>query len=205
MTRLPGLWLMVGLAAGSALTPLVAFQGPGGRLSPAVPPVARRASMKGSGGARGKCTVEVVVDGVAEIEIQGDNALLQTLQGQPASWVRFECTDALPRLPDAFKFTGIEGRGRQLLVRDPRGNRGVAVVRIEDPKSGREGYTFDLEWRGSGNAGPAAFDSASGRVADHAVRPVRMPCASGRLTTTSIATWSLGALWRMRAARVETI
>ena len=33
-----------------------------------------------------------------------------------------------------------------------RGGRGVAVVRIEDQKGGREGYTFDLEWRGNSGA-----------------------------------------------------
>src|SRR5712692_9292075 len=78
-------------------------------------------------------------------------SLLHTLTGQPSQWVRFECNDTLPRQPDDFKFSGIDGRGRQTLIRDPRGNRGVAVIRIEDPKSGSEGYTFDIEWRGFGN------------------------------------------------------
>jgi len=34
------------------------------------------------------------------------------------------------------------------LLQDPRNNRGVAVIRIEDPKGGAEGYTFDIEWSG---------------------------------------------------------
>jgi len=58
----------------------------------------------------------------------------------------------MPTRPSEFRFTGVDGRGRQDLVQDPR-NGGVAVIRIEDPKSGREGYTFDLEWRGGGNYG----------------------------------------------------
>jgi hypothetical protein len=33
-------------------------------------------------------------------------------------------------------------------VRDPRDGRGTAVVRIQDPQGGNEGYTFDIEWRG---------------------------------------------------------
>jgi len=107
----------------------------------------RTATKMGSRGDRAKCTVEVNVDGVAEVEVQGDRGILHTLTGQPAQWIRFECSDALPRQPDDFKFTGIDGRGRQMLLRDPRGNRGVAVIRIEDPKSGTEGYTFDIEWR----------------------------------------------------------
>jgi hypothetical protein len=113
-------------------------------------PVPRRATMTGSRGENGKCTVEVNVDGTAEIEIQADRGEMYTLAGQPASWVRFECSEPMPRQPQQFKFKGIDGRGRQLLLRDPNANRGVAVIRIEDPKGGREGYTFDVEWRGIG-------------------------------------------------------
>jgi hypothetical protein len=56
----------------------------------------------------------------------------------------------MPARPADFRFQGIDGRGRVQLVRDPRQNRGVAVVRIEDSKGGREGYTFDLIWQGGG-------------------------------------------------------
>jgi hypothetical protein len=112
----------------------------------------RRATFKGSRGDWGKCTIEVNVDGVAEIEILGDRGELHTVAGAPANWVRFECNDTLPRGPEDFKFSGIDGRGRQTLLRDPRGNRGIAVVRLEDPKGGREGYTFDIEWRGYANS-----------------------------------------------------
>jgi hypothetical protein len=108
----------------------------------------RRATMVGGGGAdRGKCTIEVVVDGVAEIEIRGDLGTIRNLAGNPAQWRRFQCSAPLPRNPAEFRFQGIDGRGRQDLVRDPR-NGGAAVVRIEDPKGGSEGYTFDLIWGG---------------------------------------------------------
>jgi hypothetical protein len=120
--------------------------------------VPRRATMTGSQSADGKCTIEVNVDGVAEIEISDDRADLQTLSGSPASWVRFECTGGgLPRLPQDFKFKDVHGRGRQGLLRDPRGNRGVAVIRIEDPKDGSESYTADIEWRGFGSTGKGTF------------------------------------------------
>jgi hypothetical protein len=56
---------------------------------------------------------------------------------------------AMPRNPVGFHFSGVDGRGRQELVRDPR-NGGPAVVRIEDPQGGSEGYTFDLQWGGPG-------------------------------------------------------
>jgi hypothetical protein len=122
----------------------------------------RRASMRGGGGDTGKCTIEVVVDGVADVEIRGDLARLRTVSGQPAQWRRFECNAVLPGNPGDFRFRGIDGRGRQDLLRDPRSNGGVAVIRIEDPKSGSEGYTFDIEWSGGrsgggwGGPGPAA-------------------------------------------------
>jgi hypothetical protein len=113
---------------------------------------AYRAQIRGGGGDRGKCTIEVQVDGVAEIEIQGDQGRLRTLSGNPSSWRRMECTEPLPPNPADFRFSGVDGRGRQTLLRDPGSNRGIAVVRIEDPQSGSEGYTFDIEWRGAGNS-----------------------------------------------------
>lgn len=103
--------------------------------------------MRGGDPNRGKCTIEVVVDITAEVEVRGDMARLRTLAGQPAQWRRFECSAPLPANPANFRFQGIDGRGRQDLVRDPR-NGGAAVVHIEDPKSGSEGYTFDLIWEG---------------------------------------------------------
>jgi hypothetical protein len=94
---------------------------------------------------RGKCTIEVVVDGAAEVEVRGDTANLRNLAGQPPQWRRFECIGPLPANPVDFRFAGVDGRGRQQLIQDPR-NAGIAVVRIEDPQSGSEGYTFDLFW-----------------------------------------------------------
>ena len=106
------------------------------------------AIMKGRpNGDRGKCTIEVNVDDVAEVEVTGDRARIRTLSGQPSQFRRFECNSIMPRMPGDFRFTGIDGRGRMTLIRDPR-NGGPAVIRIEDPKGGYEGYTFDLEWRG---------------------------------------------------------
>jgi hypothetical protein len=108
--------------------------------------LSRTATIVGGGNRNGgKCTVEVVVDGVAEVEIHGSNATLRNLGGASPQWRRFECTSPLPANPGNFRFSGVDGRGRQELVRDPR-NGGAAVVRIEDPDSGSEGYTFDLTW-----------------------------------------------------------
>ncbi|HEV8416956.1 MAG TPA: hypothetical protein VGQ49_25390 [Bryobacteraceae bacterium] len=112
----------------------------------------RKAVFVGGGDpSRGKCTVEVFVDGAAQVEVRGDSANLRNLNGQAPQWRRFECTSAMPANPADFRFAGVDGRGRQTLVRDPRNNGGAAVVQIEDSDSGAEGYTFDLFWGG----GPA--------------------------------------------------
>lgn len=116
----------------------------------------RRATITGNGGDQGKCTIEVRVDIAADVEVSGDMGRIRTLSGQPSNWVRFECSSPLPRNPVDFRFRGIDGRGNVQLVRDPQSTRGTAVVRIEDPKGGSEGYTFDLEWRGG-----SAYDSGN--------------------------------------------
>jgi hypothetical protein len=110
----------------------------------------RQATIRGGGGPdRGKCTIEVVVDDVAQVEIRGATANLRTISGQPAQWRRFECDSVMPPNPQNFRFTGVDGRGRQSLVRDPR-NGGAAVVEIDDKDGGAEGYTFDITWGGYG-------------------------------------------------------
>jgi hypothetical protein len=109
--------------------------------------------MRGGDPNHGKCTIEVVVDIAADVEIRGDMATLRNLGGQAAQWRRFECSAPLPANPANFRFQGIDGRGRQQLARDPR-NGGAAVVHIEDSQGGAEGYTFDLIWDGGqGNPG----------------------------------------------------
>jgi hypothetical protein len=128
-----------------------------------------RASIRGGGDPNGgKCTIEVNIDDAAEVEISGDQGRIRTLAGQPSEWRRFECSSVMPGRPADFRFQGIDGRGRVQLVRDPRENRGVAVVRIEDPKGGREGYTFDLIWQGGDRRDFGRSDRA----------PVTLTCAS---------------------------
>ena len=113
----------------------------------------RQATIVGGGrGDVGKCTIEVVVDDVAQVEVRGTMATLRTLTGQAAQWRRFECTSPMPPNPPGLRFSGVDGRGRQELVRDPR-NGGAIVVQIEDKQGGSEGYTFDLHWDAQGRTG----------------------------------------------------
>lgn len=116
----------------------------------------RRAEIRGGGGS-GKCTIEVEVDGVAEVVIDRDTAFLRTIEGQRATWRRFVCNQPMPSNPNNFRFRGIDGRGRQTLIRTPQQNRGRAVIQLEDPRGGRHGYTFDVEWDGGFNDGGGRY------------------------------------------------
>lgn len=123
----------------------------------------RRAAVSGTGSASGKCTVEVRVDGAAEIDLYGDSGRLRTIWGQPAAWARLECTSIMPYTMSDFRFRGIDGRGSVKLVQDPRNNNSMAVIRIDDPKGGSEGYTFEVSWSGGSASGPVSgFQSSSG-------------------------------------------
>jgi len=138
MKHTSGIWI----AAALAITPAIAQ-----------PWQAYRGQIAGEIGEHGKCTVEVRVDGSAELEITGAEGRMRTLTGAPAKWNRLQCNAPMPANPLEFKFSGVDGRGNQYLVRAPGQNRGVALIRIEDPQGGSEGYTFDLEWRISGPIG----------------------------------------------------
>ena len=105
------------------------------------------------GNGSGKCTFEVRVDGVADVQIRGNQGYLQTKAGMPAQWVRLKCNQPLPRNPNNFRFAGVDGRGKQYMVRNPAQNNGVAVIRIEDTRNGYEGYTGDIMWNGGSNNG----------------------------------------------------
>lgn len=128
---------------------VVAVAAIGGHLQ-AQSPQRKMTLVSGGSPDRGKCTIEVVVDRSAEVEIRGDSGNLRNLAGASPQWRRFECTGPLPRNPGEFRFAGVDGRGRQQLVRDPR-NGGAAIVRIDDSGGGSEGYTFDIMW---GNTAP---------------------------------------------------
>ena len=106
-----------------------------------------QANVTGGGGG-GKCTFEIRTGGVAEVEIRGNQGRVRPVSGGPATWVRLQCNQPLPMRPNTFRFKGIDGRGRQTLVRDPNSNNGIAVVRIEDNRGGMQGYTGDILWNG---------------------------------------------------------
>jgi hypothetical protein len=127
-------------------------------------PLDRTASfLSGGSPGGGKCTVGLVVDAAAEVEIRGNRAVLRNLAGQPPQWRQFACTDAMPQNPANFQFVGINGRGRQVLYTDPRNGGGAAVIRIEDPADGSGVYTFDIVWTTGYGQGPNRSDQGGGR------------------------------------------
>ncbi|HTB13359.1 MAG TPA: hypothetical protein VK752_17375 [Bryobacteraceae bacterium] len=97
----------------------------------------------GPGGGEG-CTLTVMVDGITDVEIRGDNATLRDISGRPSQIREFECSRPIP--PNAtVRFTAESGRGRQEMVH--QGSEGGAlVVHIEDPESGVGEYRFRLTW-----------------------------------------------------------
>ncbi len=133
----------------------------------------RRASIsrEGARGGGGVCTVDVVVDGSATVEVRGDNAVLRDVGGAPPQFRRFDCTSPLPPNAPGFRFNEVDGRGRQELVRTPR-DGGPVVVRIDDPQSGAGEYRFELSWGGDAGdfrrePGDRGYDSNHDLDRDH--------------------------------------
>jgi hypothetical protein len=75
-----------------------------------------------------------------------------TESGAPATWKRLDCNQPLPPNPGNFKFSGVDGHGKQSLASDPSSNNGVAVIQIDNGnRRNNEGYTGDITWSGGGN------------------------------------------------------
>jgi len=115
-------------------------------------PVPMRATITGTGG-DGRCTIELTVDHSAEVEIYGDQGLLTTTAGRPATWRLFQCNAPLPQRPVDFRFVRVSGRGAMRLIQNPYSTGGRAVVQIKDSGSGRGNYIFELQWRAPGRGG----------------------------------------------------
>ena len=61
-----------------------------------------RAKVSRTGGS-GKCTFEVVVNGVADVEIRGDQGRIHTISGNPATWRRLDCNQPLSCQSELFQ------------------------------------------------------------------------------------------------------
>jgi hypothetical protein len=106
----------------------------------------------------GKCTIRVNIDDEADVVLRGDRLLIEVIKGAPGEEQRnpgSECNSPLPKGGISnFQFRGRDGRGNVRLVQEPRASNGwSAIVNIQDPKGGMEGYTFDLTWNYDGSSG----------------------------------------------------
>lgn len=113
----------------------------------------------------GKCTIRVRVDDEADIIIRGDRIYISVIKGGPGRDDGSECNAYLPTGGNItnFQFRGRDGRGSVRLVQEPRSsNRYSAIVNIQDPKGGDEGYTFDLTWQWDGSGNPGSGGSGGG-------------------------------------------
>ena len=165
------------------------------------------ADIRGGGG-DGKCTFEVDVDGAAEVEIRGGEGYLRTVRGAPARWIRLDCNQPLPAQAGNFRFRGIDGRGRQSLLRDPNRNGGVAVILIEDRDNGREKYTGDIQWRGGYDAGydsdPRSRDyDPRSRDYDPRSRDNDRRRGISKQEAVDICSAEIGSQWRVERRRIN--
>jgi hypothetical protein len=122
-----------------------------------------RATIGGGRGENGRCSVQVTVDGSAEVEISGDMGSLRTIGGAPAAWRSFHCTSPIPVNPQNFGIGRLSGRGSIRAVQDPRRTGGRAVIRIDDPRHGAGAYSFDLQWNERAVGWPPPLPPKPGR------------------------------------------
>jgi hypothetical protein len=95
--------------------------------------------------AEGHCTVSVLVDGAADIEIRGDDATMRNVTGYTPRWQRFDCTGPMPVAAADLSLRAIEGNGQITLSRDPY-RPGLSTVRVTNLEGGDRLFTFELSW-----------------------------------------------------------
>ena len=89
-----------------------------------------------------------LVDGVAEIRIQGSRIDAVSDRGNRLRNVRYDVLgSSLPRRDVRLEMAHTDGRGSVRIVQQPSVWNGyVAVVRIEDGRGGYGAYKFDVRW-----------------------------------------------------------
>lgn len=109
-----------------------------------------------------QCRVRVFVDDKAQVQLRGDQIIVQTRSGRRSFDQGSVCTQPLPfhRVED-FRVSLEQGRGRVIDVNSPnRRNNFTGAVTIEDPQNGGDNYELVVAWRNpdSGRAAVASND-----------------------------------------------
>ncbi len=97
----------------------------------------------------GQCRLHIWVDDKAQVQLRGDQIIVNTNSGRRSFDQGSVCTQPLPfhRVED-FKVTAENARGRITEVRSPmRRNNFTGSVSIEDPQSGGDTYELVVSWR----------------------------------------------------------
>jgi len=97
----------------------------------------------------GQCRLRVWVDDRAQVQLRGDQIVVNTITGRRSFDQGSVCTQPLPfhRVED-FRVTVEQGRGRIADVRSPAPRTNFAgTVTIEDPQNGGDTYELVVAWR----------------------------------------------------------
>ncbi len=98
---------------------------------------------------QGSCRLRIWVDDRAEVQLRGDQIIVNTRTGKRSFDEGSVCTQPLPfgRVSD-FRVVANDARGRIVDVREPtRRNNFTGSVAIEDPQPGAATYDLVVSWR----------------------------------------------------------
>ncbi len=76
---------------------------------------------------RGKCAIDIVVDGVVEVEVSGTNGRMRALSGASPQWRRLQCNTQMPPNPGRVPVqpSGKAVGGKQCCGAWPESRRGA--------------------------------------------------------------------------------
>jgi hypothetical protein len=97
----------------------------------------------------GSCQLRIRVDDRAQVQLRGDQIIVNTRSGKRSFDEGSVCTQPLPfaRVED-FRVVANEARGRVVEVREPnRRNNFTGAIAIEDPQPGSATYDIVVSWR----------------------------------------------------------
>lgn len=101
--------------------------------------------------ADGMCRLRIWVDDRAQVQLRGDQIVVNTNSGKRSFDQGSVCTQPLPfHRVDNFRVTMEHGRGQVIEAREPnRRNNFTGAVTIVDPQNGGETYDIVMAWRNS--------------------------------------------------------
>jgi hypothetical protein len=99
--------------------------------------------------ADGMCRLRIWVDDRAQVQLRGDQIIVNTSSGKRSFDQGSVCTQPLPfRTVENFRVTTEHGRGQLIEAREPtRRNNYTGAVTIVDPQNGGDTYDIVMAWR----------------------------------------------------------